>query len=133
MDWYVRFNLMREKTLINKFKNTFSGILVDAHVLESFPNATAKFVSSSELPFIVDPVTYKFSTYNSLELFAGKRWYPKLFGHLLDGIVEIEEHEEQADKFKLEDQPGIRLEPDHLSDDTILKNYVQKLDYNLLQ
>ena len=62
MDWYMRFNIMRERPLIKEYLNKFSGVIVEAHVLESFAGATSKFISTLDKPFILDPVTYKFST-----------------------------------------------------------------------
>ncbi|MCJ7571715.1 MAG: hypothetical protein MUO82_07545 [Candidatus Thermoplasmatota archaeon] len=128
MDWYMRFNIMRERPLINRYKDNFAGIIVDAHVLESFAGATSRFLSTVKKPFIIDPVTYKFSTYNSLQLFSNKRWYPKLFTKFYDGIIEIKELNEDEDENEfLSERPAIRIEPEHFEDEKILKNYVNKV------
>jgi len=117
MDWFIRFNLMREKDIISEHSNIFSGIIIDAHILETFPNASANFLGRQKIPFIIDPVTYKFSIYNSINLYAEKRWYPLLMDRFLEGIVE-------GDLFE-KDQP---LSPDDLDGDDI-KNYVGKIIY----
>lgn len=94
MDWFIRFNLMREKNIISEYSDNFSGIIIDAHVLETFPNASANFLGRQKKPFIIDPVTYKFSIYNSIDLYAEKRWYPILIGRFLEDIIESDLFEE---------------------------------------
>jgi len=91
MDWFVRLNLMREKDIISEYKDSISGIIIDAHILETFPDASANFLGKQKLPFIIDPVTFKFSIYNSMDLFAKKGWYLSLsdlfFGDILEGSL----------------------------------------------
>jgi len=88
MDWFVRLNLMREKSIISEYENNISGIVIDAHILETFPNASANFLGRQRLPFVIDPVTFKFSIYNSIDLFSKKGWYPSLLDHFFGDIIE---------------------------------------------
>jgi len=134
MDWYVRFDLMREKSILQEFGDNFAGIVVDAHIIETYADATANFLSTLNKPFIIDPVTFKFSTYNSVQLFSSKRWYPRLFGAYYDDIIRLPEQirlqdrsEDDVEISESSGYPAMRIEPTHLSDNKILKSYVKRV------
>lgn len=86
--WYIRLNLAREKDLLVKHSDLYHGLLIDAHILETYPKAITGFLFKlGEKPFIIDPITYKFSIYEFVE----KNWYSKLLEAYLEGIIEEKE------------------------------------------
>lgn len=69
--------MMREREAIREHLNDFFGIVIDAHILETFQNATSGFIVSNNLNYVIDPVTYKFSL-DPIEDCVSKRWYDRL-------------------------------------------------------
>jgi len=102
---------MREKNEIERNKDIFSGVIIDAHILETFPNAAANFLAGLQKPFIIDPITYRFSIYNNIDLFAEKRWYPILQSYFFaDSLGEMEQ-----------------LTTDYFSKEDAIKKYVNRV------
>lgn len=68
---------MREKEALDQNKNKYKGLVIDAHVLETFPKSIATFLAELDVPYIVDPITYRFTLDNIFE-HANKKWYGSL-------------------------------------------------------
>jgi len=52
---------MRERKAISQHINDISGLVVDAHIVESFQNSSSGFIMANDLDYIVDPITYRFA------------------------------------------------------------------------
>ena len=74
---YFRLSLVREKDILRQYRDKFHGIVIEAHTLETFTNSILNFIVSVPNPFIIDPVTYKFTLPGILDD-TDKRWFDKL-------------------------------------------------------
>ncbi len=77
---YYRIGLMRDKDILKNNLDKFNGIIIDAHVFETFKNSLSAFIAS--LPpshtFLIDPVTYRFSIPEITLHYSKKPWFAKL-------------------------------------------------------
>jgi len=74
---FLRMSLMREKSAIDQHLRDFNGIVIDAHILETYQNATSGYIVTNSIQYIIDPVTYKFALDLILEC-TEKKWYSRL-------------------------------------------------------
>ena len=68
---------MREREAINEHIDEIFGLVIDAHVLETFQNATSGFIINNNINYVVDPNTYRFYLDNIYEC-SSKRWFERL-------------------------------------------------------
>jgi len=88
---------MREKEAISQHFRDIDGLVVDAHILETFQNATSGFIINNNLNYIIDPITYRFAL-DQIRESESKRWYDRLVEHysiddllIDDGIIKYGE------------------------------------------
>lgn len=74
---FIRMSVLREKEAISEHLSDFYGMVIDAHILETFQNATAGYIVSHNLNYVIDPVTYKFALEPIVDC-VSKRWYERL-------------------------------------------------------
>ncbi len=77
MKIYLRMSLMREKQAIDEHFEDIEALIIDSHILETFQNATSGYVTRNKLKFIIDPITYRFTT-EIIKECTKKRWYDRL-------------------------------------------------------
>jgi len=77
MKTFLRFNMMRERDTILEHKEDIDGLVIDAHIVETFSNASSSYLISNQFPYIVDPITYRFSI-DIVEEYISKKWFSKL-------------------------------------------------------
>jgi hypothetical protein len=108
---FVRMSVMREKEALNEHLNDISGIVVDAHILETFQNATSGYIVSKDLNYVIDPVTYRFDI-NPISDCTSKRWYDRL-----------------VKNYNMEDliQPDGRIKRGKLSDSSRARDFVKSV------
>lgn len=77
MKTFIRFSVMRERGAISEHIDDNFGLVIDAHVLETFQNATSGFIIKNKLNYIVDPNTYRFYL-DTIDECKSKRWFERL-------------------------------------------------------
>ena len=104
-------SVMREKQAINEHLEDVFGIVVDAHILETFQNATSGYIVSNNLNYVIDPVTYKF-TLEPISDCTSKRWYDRL-----------------VKNYSIEDliQPDGKMSLEELSDSSRARDFVESV------
>lgn len=104
-------SVMREKAAINEHLEDIFGIVVDAHILETFQNATSGYIVSNHLNYVIDPVTYKFTLDPILDC-TSKRWYDRLVkNYNMDDLI----------------QPDGRMSLEELSDSSRARSFVESV------
>ena len=88
---YYRLNLARDKDILREHTEKFDGIVVDAHVYETFKNSLSAFIASlpSSHTFMIDPVTYKFSIPEITLAYSEKPWFSKLLDYYKIPIIHL--------------------------------------------
>lgn len=74
---YYRLSLTREFNYVAQSPAKIHGVVFDAHIAEMSSNALGAFLSTTQLPYFIDPVLYKFSQ-PYFEAVAEKRWVEPL-------------------------------------------------------
>jgi len=77
MKTFIRMSLMREKEAINEHLSEFTGVILDAHILETFQNASSGYISNNKLRYILDPNTYRLAIDPIIDC-TDKRWYDRI-------------------------------------------------------
>lgn len=84
---YLRLSLTREFNYVAQSPVKSHGVGFEAHIAEMSSNAVGAFLSTTQLPYFIDPVLYKFSQ-PYFDGFAGKRWVEPLSkAYGIDGKV----------------------------------------------
>ena len=81
MSIYYRVDLVQDRAVLRELKELYEGVVVDAHVLETFRNAFAKFLNDLALSgkkFVIDPVTYRFAIPSHTPSYANRVWFSRL-------------------------------------------------------
>jgi len=89
---YYRLNLARDKDILKGCTEKFDGVVIDAHVYETFKNSLSAFIASlpSSHTFMIDPITYKFSIPEITLEYSEKPWFGKLLDYYKIPITEDE-------------------------------------------
>jgi hypothetical protein len=72
--------LMKDKEIISELRDNYYGIILDSHILETYPTASANFIEGIRKPFLIDPSLYKFSFIDiNIEKLKEKGWFERIF------------------------------------------------------
>jgi len=72
---YLRINRPFEIEIIDEEKELYEGVVMEAHILETFPKALSNLLARIEKPYLIDPITYKFGIQKTMEELIEKRWF----------------------------------------------------------
>jgi hypothetical protein len=62
---FYRLGLTREKELYKRRRDTYTGVLVPAHIASYYAKFCTEFIGSLQKPYFIDPITYMFARQHS--------------------------------------------------------------------
>ena len=58
---FYRLGLTREKELFKRRRETYSGVVIPAHIASYYAKFCTEFIGSLQKPYFIDPITYIFA------------------------------------------------------------------------
>lgn len=78
MKLYLRLNIPREKNIVKEYFQHIHGVIIEAHVYDTFERSWSRFLGEANTNYLIDPVFYKFGLPEITPEYADKKWFEDL-------------------------------------------------------
>jgi len=75
---YLRLNIPREKNIVKEYFQHIHGVIIEAHVYDTFERSWSRFLGEANTNYLIDPVFYKFGLPEITPEYADKKWFEDL-------------------------------------------------------